>query len=132
MRDGLSELAVKRFIYKAAAGCWPGRRWVLLGTAAPLLAGCFSHPPPPIAAGLPLGIEVGPGSFNERVNLRFPVGTDEKTLRDELTRERFAVSGFVARFETQNFPCKDTWRIRWSAEQGKIASIEGYYGSVCL
>jgi hypothetical protein len=117
----------------------PHRLVMLLGICASLLAGCFAHPPPPIAKDLPSGFRVGATFFNERVAQRFPVGSDEKALRAELTRERFSFTedpshqySFSARFETENIPCRNTWRIRWSADQGKIGSIEGYYGSICL
>jgi hypothetical protein len=60
----------------------------------------------------------------------------------ELNRERFKVDTpagkslagykFSATSEIHRFPCVVLWTVWWNAEAGKIASVEGDYGSSCL
>jgi hypothetical protein len=116
------------------------RRTILAAGAAVLLCACAT-PTPPIAHGLPRMF--GPSSdFDVRIKQRFPVGSSEGELVAELHAEKFALTEMhdpsseyrrMAHFEAQNFPCKESWTVRWAADRGKITDIEGRNsGDLCL
>ena len=105
-----------------------------------LLSAC-SNPTPPIARGLPKSFGSTP-DFDNRINQRYPVGSDEAKLLAELRSERFTIteshdaSGRNQRsalYESNRFPCKETWTIRWVYEHGIINAVEGRdSGVLCL
>jgi hypothetical protein len=109
------------------------RQFALVGIVISLLTGCSAQPP-----------DIGRGAssnyaFNERVQQRFPVGSDESVLVAALRREQFRIEPapskpgrFVARFEAEGLPCKRTWTLLWSTDQRKISDIEARYGEICL
>ena len=39
---------------------------------------------------------------------------------------------FSARYEAHDLVCKESWTVHWTAEQGKVAAIEGAYDQACL
>ena len=105
-----------------------------------LLSACAS-PTPPIAQGLPKAF--GPTSdFDARIRQRFPIGSSEITLIVELRTEKFTITQIhdpsdqylrSAYYESRVFPCKESWTIRWVADQGKITAIQGRNsGELCL
>jgi hypothetical protein len=105
-----------------------------LSLALVFLSAC-TRSPPPIAKGVPLSIGPSP-AFSTRLHERFPSGTSINALLDELRSEGFVISsdaqGPVAMYKVSNFPCGDTWTIRWAGEAEKIASITGQAIEVCL
>ncbi len=113
---------------------------VLTPLWALLLSAC-SNPTPPLARGLPKSF--GPTlDFDRRVRRLYPIGSDEAKLLAELRSERFTIteghdpSGRnrrSARYESEHFPCKETWTIRWVYDHALISDIEGNYsGELCL
>ena len=109
------------------------RQFALIGMVIPLLSGCSARPPD-------IGRDASSNyAFNERVQQRFPVGSDESVLVTELRRQRFRIApdpskrdSFVARFEAEGLPCKETWTLLWSTDQRKISDIEARRGEICL
>jgi hypothetical protein len=105
-----------------------------------LLSACAS-PTPPIAQGLPK-VFVPTADFDARVRQRFPIGSSEDTLIAELRAEKFTITEIIdpsdqyrrnAYYESQIFPCKETWAIKWAADQGQITAIQGRNsGELCL
>jgi hypothetical protein len=105
--------------------------------AALILAGC-NEDPPAIGVGLPTTYGGANPVFDQRVKDRFPIGSDESLLRAELAREKFAIMNvaspppqFVGLRGSEQFPCRRRWTIGWSANNGKIAAIQGNYLTVC-
>ena len=49
-----------------------------------------------------------------------------------ITRDKDSPFNFFARFHASELVCAADWVIRWSGEEGKIASIEARYKEVCL
>jgi hypothetical protein len=116
----------------------PGTTVVVCG--ALLLSACAS-PTPPIAQGLPK-VFVPTSDFDARIRQRFPIGSSEGSLITELRAEKFTITEIQdpsdqyrrrAYYESQNFPCKETWAITWAADQGHITAIQGRNsGELCL
>jgi hypothetical protein len=103
-----------------------------------LLAGCATAPPP-IADGIHGLFSEMPEKFDRRVRERFPVGSDEARLHQELLRERFVITRnegdpfrYSANFASSDMACRIDWTIRWSQYAGKIAEITATEGHVCL
>ncbi len=105
-----------------------------------LLSAC-SNPTPPLARGLPKSF--GPTQdFDRRVKQLYPIGSDEAKLLTELRSERFTITEShdpsdrnlrSALYESEHFPCKETWTIRWVYDHGIINDVEGRYsGDLCL
>jgi hypothetical protein len=105
-----------------------------------LLSACSSHTPP-IARGLPKSF--GPtADFDRRVKQQFIIGSDETKLLAELRTEGFTITEIgdpsnrykhSALFESTHFPCKETWKIRWTGDRGMIQGVEGSYsGELCF
>jgi hypothetical protein len=102
------------------------------------LSGCGDSPPV-IGSHLPGTFVVASDAFDQRIKARFPVGSGESALRTELEREGFVTTrdkdspfDFSARFHANELVCAADWVVRWSAVEGKIASIEARYKEVCL
>ena len=102
------------------------------------LSACLGSPPA-IGRHLPGSFSVASDAFDQRVKVRFPLGSDEADLRAELARERFVITqdkdsalNFVARYHTNELVCASDWAIRWSRVDGNIANIEASYKEVCL
>ncbi|HEY3951261.1 hypothetical protein [Phenylobacterium sp.] len=107
-----------------------------------ILSGC-STPAPRLGRGLPSNFAAASRAFDERIQARFPVGSPESRLRDELTAEHFKIdavspaqaSGY--QFSAQHgggvFPaCDLTWTVMWAVEAGRIARIGATYYATCL
>jgi hypothetical protein len=130
------------FANTGGRGTWIGS--AILVALTLLLSGCAS--PPPIARGLPSAFAEARPVFDQRVRDRFPVGSAEADLQQELHRQGFTVSKtggeraphylvayeFAASRSEGTLACKLTWTIYWSAEAGKIANVAGDYGATCL
>jgi hypothetical protein len=95
--------------------------------------------PPPLADDLPEGAYAATAAFDLRVKARFPVGSDEGTLRAELARERFVIRAsddspptFIATYEHPDVVCRVDWTIYWHVDGGRIADISAKYRPTCL
>jgi len=102
------------------------------------LAACADSPPP-IGAHLPGVFREASDSFDRRVKTRFPIGSDERVLRQELAKQKFVISrtaespfSFSARYTANELVCRAHWDIRWSMFGGKIESIGTGFGETCL
>jgi hypothetical protein len=112
----------------------PAIRIVATSAILCLLGGCMDSPPK-IARGLPKNLEQARIAFDQRVRERFPVGSDEKVLRETLLRERFKFASrgeHSATYEAEQLVCRTTWVVTWGAESERITHIAGDRRSVCL
>jgi hypothetical protein len=110
-----------------------------LGWLAPLVLAACTDSPPPIGGHLPGVFKEASDAFDERVNQRFGIGTDEDPLRRELAREGFVITrdpvspfDFSARYTAKELVCRADWNVRWSVFAGRIAAIRGNYAEICL
>ena len=87
---------------------------------------------PEIAQGLPPNYAEGEQVFNARLEDRFPVGTAEGALVEELKRQGFSIkdgsSGRFATFIEKNLIVSNVWNVGWEVENGTISKIWGVYG----
>lgn len=110
----------------------------LFATVLLVLLSACSDRAPPLGRGLPKTFGPSDPSFGTRLRERFPIGTDAVKLTTELRNEGFVVSGsrepgkFSARYEAHSLVCKESWAAQWTAEQGKIAAIDGSHHQACL
>jgi|HubBroStandDraft_3_1064219.scaffolds.fasta_scaffold308701_2 hypothetical protein len=102
------------------------------------LAACAGSPPP-IGAHLPGVIREASNAFDQRVKARFPIGSDEGALRQELAKQKFIIRrkpeapfSFSATYTASELVCRADWDIRWSMFGGKIESIGAGFGETCL
>jgi hypothetical protein len=122
------------------------RRWSFIAAAAALailsfysgrITNGFRHLPE-LAATLP-GDESGfNGQLNARVQQDFPLGSREKKLIDELSRQGFTPEwrerddANAASFVWTGLLCSKIVRVIWRAdEQGLLTQIVGSYASKC-
>jgi hypothetical protein len=79
--------------------------------------------------------------FSLRLARRFPVGSSEQLLATELRREGFSLidrdrptsTQRDAKWHRDGFPCVSDAEVSWTADRnGRIATIDGMYGYVCL
>jgi hypothetical protein len=117
------------------------RGGTILAVLCAMVVSACSSPTPSLGRGLPRAF--GPTSaFDARIKERFPVGSEESRLLAELHGERFATTEtqdlskpyrFSALYVAQSIACRETWKIQWNAERGRIVGIEGWYsGELCL
>jgi len=102
------------------------------------LAACADSPPP-IDAHLPGVFKEASGAFDQRVKARFPIGSGERALCQEIVKQKFVISrkaespfSFSARYTANELVCRADWDIRWSMFGGKIESIDAGFGETCL
>jgi hypothetical protein len=112
----------------------------VFGLMTLLLSGC-SDPTPPIGRDLPKTFAPNAPYFDNRVKQRFPIGSNEETLEKELREEQFVVSEtsdpssnyrHSAVYEGKDGACKESWIVRWTANEGKITATEGRFSQVCM
>jgi hypothetical protein len=117
------------------------RKAATLAVCGTLLLSACANGIPSIARGLPRAF--GPTSeFDARIRQRFPVGSPEGNLVAELRAEKFTIVEVHdpaeqyrhnAYYEHHAFPCRETWTIKWTADDGHIIGIEGRgSGDLCL
>ena len=94
--------------------------------------------PPTIGSHLGASSAETSAVFDQRAKARFPVGSDESALREELVRERFVIIRdkdspfrFSATYSVSELFCRRDWIIRWNVDAGKIAYIGGKYWLTC-
>lgn len=78
--------------------------------------------------------------FDDRIKHRFPIGSDQAALVNELRREGFTIRQtiesehglrHVAVYDHQGL-CRETWSVAWNDDQTKLTNIEARYHQVCL
>jgi hypothetical protein len=125
-------------------------RLMLVCVMALVVGGCAVIPPP-LAGDLPKGDRNRTLAFQARLNERYPVGSSEAALADELRREGFSIKSFdpLHRMIEDRFDfmahhgrsdivgCNVDWNVFWAARNGLITAISGDYehgefGNTCL
>ena len=100
-----------------------------------ILVGC-SDRTPSMAEGLPKTFAPNSPEFDMRVKERFPVGSNESLLIEELQNEQFKISfnGSVrsATFKSHSIACGETWVIQWTTDNERLRKIDGSYRQVCF
>ena len=117
------------------------RQGMMIAVFCAFVVSACSSAAPSLGRGLPRTFVPTP-DFDKRIKERFPVGSEESQLLAELHGERFATTEnqdpsrpyrFSALYVAQSLACRESWRIRWNAEKGRIVGIEGWYsGEICL
>jgi hypothetical protein len=116
-------------------------RNINLALLATLALSACAHSPPPIGRGGPrFAADVTPW-FDTQVKQRFPVGSEDGSLRAELHREAFTIREagdqaarypITATYEAKELFCREEWTIRWGSGQGKITDIAAEWSQTCL
>lgn len=93
-------------------------------------------PLPALVRNLPKDVKAAERSFKQRVAQRFPVGSPSEAVAKELAAEGFLVgrqdgAWRAAALERKLFLCDIGWRVRWRAENGKVAETAASYGATC-
>jgi hypothetical protein len=117
------------------------RRRMLLAVFCAFVVSACSNATPSLGRGLPRTF-VPTADFDRRIKEHFPVGSEESKLLAELHGERFKTTEtqdpsrpyrFSALYVVRSIACRESWKIQWNAEQGRIVGIEGWYsGEICL
>ena len=100
-----------------------------------LLAACGagSKATPEIGRDLPAEYADGTRVFDQRVKQRFPLGSSEQAMVEELERQGFRRSAAFSGVEDATFTrdeliTETLWSVRWRAQAGRITEIWGVYG----
>jgi hypothetical protein len=110
--------------------------WLMIASCA--MAGCVftgSEPLPKIARDLPSVVAAARPAFDRRVKSRFPLGSQESALLNELRIEGFTITSTnpaSAALTVHHLACNLRYSIRWRAENRKITSVAGDYDPSCL
>ena len=92
---------------------------------------------PKIVAELPSNVEEANARFDERVTVRFPLGTPEAELISEIVGQGFKL---LDPFEDElgginhavlyrrRFPIVRKWLLCWRSSEGRITQISGVFG----
>lgn len=87
---------------------------------------------PEIARGLPATYAEGEKIFDARLKARFPVGTSETDIVEELKRQGFSISegprGRFATFIEKRLVVSNVWNVGWEADNGMLSMVWGIYG----
>ena len=116
-----------------------------------LIVNGFASIPPPLARDLARGDRNRTLGFQARLSERYPIGSSEAALTDELSREGFVIKPFdpLHRIKQDRFDfiahhgrsdivgCNVDWNVFWEAHNGVITAISGDYdhgefGNTCL
>ena len=112
------------------------RYWLVIAPCAlaACIAGC-SEPAPKIGRDLPSLIADAKPAFDRQVKNRFPIGSEERLLLNELRIEGFTITSTnpaTAAFTARQLTCNLHYSIQWSADNKMITSIAGDYAASCL
>lgn len=115
-----------------------------LAAALGVVLGSVLGPPSLTATGVPEPTADVPGAFDEataafeaRVLRLHPPGSEVEALRQALARDGFdgitgsADEGFAFRGRP-GFLCELNWEVRWTAEAGRIESLDALHWGDCL
>jgi len=95
-----------------------------------LLSGCGSGGPE-IGRGLPAKYAEAEPLFDQRVKDRFPLGTDEKRLIEELKNQGFEVlptyDGVKDATFKRGWIVQTIWSVRWRANGNQVTEVWGVY-----
>lgn len=95
------------------------------------LSGCGSAKPE-IGRGLPSDYAEAEPLFNQRVKDRFPPGTDEKRLMDDLQEQGFEVlprpGGISDATFKSGWIVQTIWSVRWRAKDNRVIETWGVHG----
>lgn len=87
---------------------------------------------PEIARDLPATYVEGEQVFDARLKARFPVGTAESAIIEELERQGFSINegphGGFATFIEKRLIVSNVWNVGWEAENGTVSKVWGVYG----
>lgn len=87
---------------------------------------------PEIARDLPTTYAEGEQVFDARLKARFPVGTAESVVIQELKGQGFTINegsnGRFATFIEKRLVVSNVWNVGWEADNGTISRIWGVYG----
>jgi hypothetical protein len=95
------------------------------------------RPPSPLVSGLSDEWSAADAEFARRLRSRFPIGSSEAAMTEELRRQGFIrqdwTSGATMEREAMrqesSFPCRVRARVYWRATQhGQLTAIRGRYG----
>lgn len=125
-------------------------RLKLVCATALIVGGCAAIPPP-LARDLPQGDRNRTLALQARLSERYPIGSSESVLTDELRKEGFSIKPFdpLHRIVRDRFDfmarhgrfdivgCNVDWDVYWAARNGVITAISGDYdhgefGNTCL
>jgi hypothetical protein len=97
-------------------------------------------PPVELTRGLPNETRKISPAFDQRIQAKFPIGSSERTMVDELIKQGFARQAHIAP-DSENgmlrieygMPCRSDYRVYWrSNAQGRLTSISGEADVTCL
>ena len=87
---------------------------------------------PEIARDLPATYAEGEKIFDSRLKARFPVGTSETDIVEELKRQGFSINegpnGRFATFIEKRLVVSNVWNVGWEADNGTLSKVWGIYG----
>jgi hypothetical protein len=103
------------------------QRRYLLGLPV-LLAACQASEPE-IGRALPSEYAAANQEFDRRVKLRYPEGTIENSVVEDLKRQGFVVKSHAgwkeANFTKNYFVIENVWSVRWKASDSRVQEITG-------
>lgn len=109
---------------------------LLVGLASSAFAtGCYlPEPRGPLTRDLPSEFAAAEAIFDQRLKEMHPPGTAVSDLTAALATDRFEVDalGRDASRSIAGFPCRLSFFVRWTEADGRIESVEGRYGGICL
>ncbi|MDB5704850.1 MAG: hypothetical protein JWN66_1966 [Sphingomonas bacterium] len=102
----------------------------------------MNKPQPFLVRDLPgSGADAQNEGFRKRLKHRFPIGSSEADLAQELQTDGFVQTDWggatgsphQAQWRREGFPCMTDARVTWTADgQRRITGIDGLYGYICL
>jgi len=116
---------------------------IIVGTVSSILTRYYdqlpndTRPLPALAADLPTSNATARQDFALRIHARFPVGSDERALMQELWAEGFGRPGqndgrHWASLERHDLVCSKAWTVTWTADDsGHLTAVEGTYIPSC-
>lgn len=99
-----------------------------------VMAGRLLEPSlPPLIAGIEGSADAADRALEERLAAKFPAGSPEKSLVDELSREDFEIfpAERRAKWNGTDRECKRFVQIEWQAQGGTLASVTSSYLPLC-
>jgi len=92
---------------------------------------------PPLARNLPADIRMADHVFKQRLHDRFPIGTSNQAVVEELSTEGFRTENGRGGWRSASLkrsihPCDIVWSVRWHLDAAdKITATDGAYGLNC-
>jgi len=131
-------MAVRSFVAGILVGAIGAAAVTVAVALASWFHGTLVEQQPALIRDLPTQTDQITPAFTERLRARFPVGSAESVLIQELSAEKFRPEWIlpnqtrIAVFTASQLVCRNDWRVFWSADQdGKITMINGSFGAIC-